>query len=424
MNDLQMNINIDIQANDPAVVAIMGKNLANWSGGNDYLRLCMSGLTAVSPSLQPFLLLPELNRLSHVRRQLGRIKRGAMNSFRSRKFVCQPTLNKLERTDVFDALKGDNLHFHVVSYTDSPRQLRKTLETLHADVAFPALETLGSSFSIPWVGYIPDFQHRYLPQFFTEKECISRDRTFGRIVNDAKAICLNSRSVAEDVRKFYPSSSCKLFVLPFAPCSMPEWLEGDHREVCGRYSLPVRFFLISNQFWIHKSHITAFKALHFLRAIPKFRDVEIICTGTTHDYRWPHYFNELKAEVESFGLTDSIRFLGRIPKLDQIAIMKKSVAVVQPTLFEGGPGGGSVYDAVAVGTHVIASDISVNREIENPLVTFFKAGSAENLASAMQDMLAFSYDSPNAETLKQLGFESQKSFGNVIMSALRYAIST
>ena len=39
------------------------------------------------------------------------------------------------------------------------------------------------------------------------------------------------------------------------------------------------------------------------------------------------------------GLEQRVRVLGLVPKRDQIEIMKKACAVLQPTRFEGGPGG-------------------------------------------------------------------------------------
>ena len=58
--------------------------------------------------------------------------------------------------------------------------------------------------------------------------------------------------------------------------------------------------------------------------------------------------------------------------------------MLQPTLFEGGPGGGATFDAVALGVPSILSDLPVNLEINDPIVTFFKTGCAEALANALK----------------------------------------
>jgi glycosyltransferase involved in cell wall biosynthesis len=98
----------------------------------------------------------------------------------------------------------------------------------------------------------------------------------------------------------------------------------------------------------------------------------------------------LMREISELRLQDHILLLGHIPKLDQIYIMKECIAVIQPTLFEGGPGGGSVYDAVALGVPSIVSDIPVNKEIVDKNVLFFKAGSEQDLYHNMLKIM----DSP------------------------------
>ena len=54
--------------------------------------------------------------------------------------------------------------------------------------------------------------------------------------------------------------------------------------------------------------------------------------------------------MDELGINDDVEIVGHIPKLDQIALLKNSIAVIQPTLFEGGPGGGSAYDAISLGS--------------------------------------------------------------------------
>lgn len=44
--------------------------------------------------------------------------------------------------------------------------------------------------------------------------------------------------------------------------------------------------------------------------------------------------------AKKLGIESKIKILGHIPKLEQIELIKNCIAVIQPTLFEGGPGGG------------------------------------------------------------------------------------
>jgi glycosyltransferase involved in cell wall biosynthesis len=140
---------------------------------------------------------------------------------------------------------------------------------------------------------------------------------------------------------------------------------------------------------MHKDHITAFEALKKVIETEPGADIHIVCTGLTGDYRSPEYFTSLMDSIRRLGIAERVHVLGHIPKRDQMAIMRKCIAVVQPTLFEGGPGGGSVYNSIAAGIYSIVSDIAVNLEIpKNDHVVFFKAQDASDLSEKMLDAIA------------------------------------
>jgi glycosyltransferase involved in cell wall biosynthesis len=213
---------------------------------------------------------------------------------------------------------------------------------------------------------------------------------------------VNSSFVKNDINTYYPGFTDKVFALPFAPYPDRKWLQSE-RVTLPYEKISQRYFIISNQFWTHKSHITAFKALKILHRNPAYADVQIICTGNQHDKRCPEYFNNLEKEIKKMGIEKETLFLGFIPKSHQILLMKSSIAVVQPTLFEGGPGGGSVYHAVALGLPAIVSDIQINREIHEPNVLFFEAGNEFDLAQKMEKVLSKTYQKPTMNQIIKKG---------------------
>jgi glycosyltransferase involved in cell wall biosynthesis len=116
------------------------------------------------------------------------------------------------------------------------------------------------------------------------------------------------------------------------------------------------------------------------------------------------------------NIKNNILILGYIPKNDQLAVLKNCIAVIQPTLFEGGPGGGAVYEAVGYGIPSIVSDISVNREINDETVIFFKAGSPDDLAEKMRVVYE---NPPNKYSNKELVDKNNKlllKFGTEILN--------
>ena len=234
------------------------------------------------------------------------------------------------------------------------------------------------------IGYVPDYQHRHLPHLFSSKELVERDQVFGRLVTASDSMVMNAEAVAKDMRRFTPEPLPGLHVLPFSPNLNPEWLQ-DRSELLMTYGVNGPYFIVCNQFWMHKDHLTAFRAM---AEITRHRpEVSLICTGSTTDYRDPSYFAKLEAEADKLGLGAKLRFLGHIPKRHQIELLKHAVALVQPTLFEGGPGGGSTYEAVALGQRVLLSDLPVNLEADGGDVRFFPCGDYLALAKLMATAL-------------------------------------
>jgi glycosyltransferase involved in cell wall biosynthesis len=291
------------------------------------------------------------------------------------------------------------------------------------DALAPSLLALPGDFPIPWVGYVYDFQHRYYPALFTAAEIKRRDDAFATMLSRAHAVVVNSQSVAADIDHSFPQANAKVFPLPFNAAPQPAWLEVSPESAQQKYGTGRPYFIICNQFWKHKDHATAFDAFdQFARAEP---NVDLVCTGTPHDYRFPEYVASLRAKVAESGLADRVHILGSIPKLDQIALLKGSIALIQPTLFEGGPGGGAVFDAVSLGVPSIVSNISTNLEISDSSVTFFPAGSVQALSTAMGKARAraAAVERPSNTDLQNYGTARQRLSGAVALQAISFVRS-
>ena len=162
----------------------------------------------------------------------------------------------------------------------------------------------------------------------------------------------------------------------------------------------------------------------FAEVAKRWPNVSLICTGATDDYREPAYFGKLEAEVTKLGLRSRIRFLGHIPKRDQIELLKHALALVQPTLFEGGPGGGSTFEAVALGQRVIPSNLPVNLEIDGGDVRFFKCGDHVALSKLMENVLGEAPAPRYHAALLARSSARLRRNGEAIWGAIRAAIST
>jgi len=271
----------------------------------------------------------------------------------------------------------------------------------------------------PWVGYLFDFQHRYHPQFFTEQDRRSRDYEAAWMLHRPRHVITNGQAVIDDTIRFFGEYPAEVHVLPFCPSPQPGWLESDE-DVRAKYGLDRPYFMISNQFWIHKDHGTAFRA--FAQFVQGGGDALLVCTGEVTDYRFPNYFTQLQALLAELKIDTRVRILGRIPKLDQINLIKTAMAMVQPTLFEGGPGGGAAYDAIAVGTPVIASDIPINREMDVGDVVYFAAGNPEALSAQMHARSESAPSRPDNKSLWERGLERRRRVGRMVLDLARQSM--
>jgi predicted O-methyltransferase YrrM len=246
------------------------------------------------------------------------------------------------------------------------------------DVLFPTNAFMPGR-NISAVGWIPDLQHKCLPQFFSNREIAARDKDFAYKCAESDLLVISSRAVLKDLATFF-HVRCPTFVLPF--CSSPEdgWFDGNPESIKEKYDIRGEYIICCNQFWAHKDHGTLFKAVAHFKRLKK--TLQLVCTGTIEDYRNQRYFLDMQELLASLGIEDHVKILGLIDRFDQIQLMRGALAVVQPSLFEGWST--VIEDARLLGKTVIYSDIPVHVEQNPPHGVAFAAGDARSLVRALQ----------------------------------------
>ena len=258
-----------------------------------------------------------------------------------------------------------------------PDSLQAVVKRREVNIVFPALTSLGRHFPVPWVGWIPDFQHRRLPRFFSVRQREFRDRTFQSLIRDASHVIVSSQDAYEDAARSLPASRGKLSVLPFAVVAAPEWYRGDPAQVAKDFRLPEKYLIFPSQFWMHKNHRLVFDAIRMLRD-EGLADIHLVCTGYTRDTRNPAYFATLRGWLDDNRMHSHVHVLGLLSRVIQVQLMRRAAAVIQPSLFEGWSL--LVEDARMLGKRIYLSDIAVHREQDPPDSVFFNADSVRMLA--------------------------------------------
>jgi len=249
-------------------------------------------------------------------------------------------------------------------------------------VSHPSMvDTLSGDFKL--ISWIADFQYLHLPGLFPGLDFDKRGRQIRAIHAHSDAVVLSSQDARRDFSSVVGNDRPEhTYVLPFvsqphASSTTPQTFQA----LLDKYRLPARYFLLPNQFWEHKNHRVAFVAVALLKKANI--DVTLVCTGWIKDPRRPSSVPvQSLSLLEQEGLQQNVRLLGSIDYADVIGLMRGTVAVVNPSLFEGWSS--SVEEAKSIGKPVIVSDIAVHREQSHPKAHYFVPTDAEQLAALLK----------------------------------------
>ena len=258
--------------------------------------------------------------------------------------------------------------------------------------------------------WIPDFQHCILPQFFSDDEINSRNYSFSKWINSKQPLFLSSYAAYEDMKKYFGDKN-NVYILHFVAYIENEislLCDKYMDKVCEKYKLTDKnIILISNQFWQHKNHKIVFEAIGKLSKKGTIDDnVVFTFTGNLQDYRNPDYYNQLLQLVNDSHIKPYINILGYIDRLEQLAIMKKSKFVIQPSLFEGW--GITLEECKVLDKRVILSDIPVHREQMNDNCLLFNPSDCDELCDCIERFMCTQYESNINKGIAQMYLDARE----------------
>jgi glycosyltransferase involved in cell wall biosynthesis len=404
-------------------IGILTKAFSAWAGGIDFIKdiaLCTFETNA-KHFYEIVLFIPRDDNIRLFKKYLN-IFKYFLNTFFKLKIPINRTWEKFDQKYLENMLP--NLSKNKIVLHSYWRSLDLAFaKNNNYDLIFPLISPPPINYPVAWIGYLYDFQHKYYPQFFKKKEIDQRNKDFYNLLNRADHLITQAKSVKADAEKFFKKFNAQIHVLPFAPFLKNEWLI-DNRDLSSKYFINKPYFIICNQFWKHKNHKIAFEAFKQLLDL-KGRNYELVCTGNKEDIRDPKYYIYLEKYLEQLNIKNDVKILGYIPKLDQISLIKKSISLIQPTLFEGNPGGGSGYDAISLGHPLIISNIPVNLEIENSEenIFFFEPNDSLDLLKKMLISINLNYKKPNYNILIKKSLDRKKECGEKIISIINLALA-
>ena len=273
-----------------------------------------------------------------------------------------------EHADIFDCFKGNsNVDVRIF---DGNNKIKLALYEMRL-IWFGGvkycyaleLNKIGKLFKKKGIFWIPDFQHRTLPEFFGAEELAHKEKNDLAMTGSDNPMVLSSFDAARDLERFYPGHRCSVEVVHFVSYIEPEVraitpeLEQSVRE---KFDLKRKYIYIPNQFWQHKNHIVMVEAIECLLKEGRLCDYDFVFTGNLKDYRNPEYIDKLRKIMDSDAVCANIKLLGFVERTEQLAIMKNAQFIVQPSLCEGW---GTVLEDAKVLDKVVL--LSTSRYIRN-----------------------------------------------------------
>jgi glycosyltransferase involved in cell wall biosynthesis len=339
----------------------------SWAGGLYYVLNILRALTFLPNNLKPEITIfySNIGVLEHVKNvgypflnYLPLIKKA---SFHERLFA------KVMRT-----IKGG-------TYKYKPQYSTNTVDFIFPCDYNARTFALSALNRIRVVYWIPDFQHKHLPHFFSQQEIQQRDERIRAIAALSATLVLSSHDSLHDFTNFFPGYKVNIKVIPFATI-LPEFAHISISTLKSKFRISRPYFISPNQFWKHKNHMIILQAALILKK--KGFDFQILFTGKEYDHRNPDYATSLKQFTAVNDLENNIQFLGFIDRAEQLQLMKHSIAVVQPSLFEGWST--VVEDSKAMDQILILSDLKVHHEQCGEHALYFNPGHADELAAKME----------------------------------------
>jgi glycosyltransferase involved in cell wall biosynthesis len=111
-------------------------------------------------------------------------------------------------------------------------------------------------------------------------------------------------------------------------------------------------------------------------------NIIVASSGNPQDPRHADHYARLRETVAAGGLAEHFLFLGNIPTRDVAVLMRSSVAMLNPSLFEGWST--TVEEAKALGVRMVLSNLAVHREQTGGAAEFFDPGDPAAIAAILE----------------------------------------
>lgn len=218
------------------------------------------------------------------------------------------------------------------------------------------------------LSFIADFQHLYFKNNFSLWGKIMRNFNTILCAYFSSKILLISQDAQKDLKKI-SNTAHKNSVLSKFVFQIPAKKEIDNLSFLKKkYKFNKPFFYVPNQYWVHKNHFIILKAIKYMKKKNNLKNILILSSGLSVDYRNPGHFIEIKKFISDNNLENNYKYLGVIPFKDVLSLIYHSIAIINPSKFEGRSS--TVEQAKSMDKKIILSNINIHKE-QKPRNAFY-----------------------------------------------------
>ena len=237
----------------------------------------------------------------------------------------------------------------------------------------------GKNSKVKSIFWMPDFQHLDLKNNFSILNIIKRELNFRFAIKNSSAILLSSSSMLRSFKKYYDFKNINYFINRFCFLSNNRINLKKINFIKKKYNIRNAYFYLSNQYCVHKNFEIIVSVLKYLKSINK--NLLFVSSGSNIGNNNSGYFELIRKLIITNNLENNFKYIGVINKDEVEILIAGSIALVNPSTYEGW--NTAVEQAKALNKRTVLSNISVHREQKNHYSYLFNTSNYLSLSKIL-----------------------------------------
>lgn len=224
---------------------------------------------------------------------------------------------------------------------------------------------------------IHDVAFARYPKIYTWRQRFYLNWSTKYAIKHAEKIIVPSELTAEDLRTVFKCPADKIEVIRHGVNELPEFTDEDRQACFKKFGITDNYLLFLGRIE-HKKNVV--RLIRAFISISQHLELKLVLGGK------PGFGYELIRDIANkCDISDRIIFTDYLTEIEKAVLLKNAFAFVFPSLYEGF--GMPVLEAMKACVPVIASDISVLREVGGKACYYVDPLSEEDLARAISEIM-------------------------------------